>query len=454
MELTFADIWELFSWAILSSVLAGIVCPLVGCFLLVRRTGFYGVALPQFATAGVAAGYALLPWWVANVGLAGLDLVGALESPHALDTYLLVCAGVFTFGGLFLLSLSGSSRSTEAGRVAAAFALAGALTVLFGQLSPAGMDRVEVLLRGEVLVVDVHEFEVMAALYGLVLTLFVVYHRDLLLVSYDRDTALVLGKRVRAIELLLTGLIGVTVSAGVIILGPMVLFGTLLIPPLAARAWSGSMVSFYCLSSAFGLAAALSGLTVSFGFDWPLGPSIVAAAGALWLLAVLVGRLRGSGENRSLQAARRADPHAAAEAQPPGAQGSAFASDAVRRAAAQGGAEQPGSLNAPLDLRVDYRRTGGLGFAPLSCCVDAASAPAEVAAELRALVGASGLLAEGGRFDAGASGRAPDAYTYALKIGRPGEAELAFEFSDPGVPAEVQPLLKFLSAQAESLGEG
>ena len=51
MEISWADVWYLFHWAILSSLLAGVVCPLVGTFLLVRRTGFYGVALPQFAAA-------------------------------------------------------------------------------------------------------------------------------------------------------------------------------------------------------------------------------------------------------------------------------------------------------------------------------------------------------------------------------------------------------------------
>ena len=61
--LTWAEVFEYFGFAIAACLIAGLVCPLVGTFLLVRRTGFYGIALPQFAATGVAFGFAVLPWW-------------------------------------------------------------------------------------------------------------------------------------------------------------------------------------------------------------------------------------------------------------------------------------------------------------------------------------------------------------------------------------------------------
>ena len=45
------------AWRSQPPLLAGLVCPLVGCFLMLRRTSFYGIALPQFAAAGVACGF-------------------------------------------------------------------------------------------------------------------------------------------------------------------------------------------------------------------------------------------------------------------------------------------------------------------------------------------------------------------------------------------------------------
>ncbi len=292
-----ALLWELFRYAILSALLAGVVCPLVGAFLLVRRTGFYGVALPQFAACGVAFGYALLPWWIAHVGLAGLSLEQALESPHAVQFYCLALGALFTFAGLFALLLFGRKKELESGRLAAAFALATALTILFAQRAPSGREFVEQLLRGEILTVDVHEFETLAVVYGLVLLGFALRHRDILLVSFDRETALVLGKRVRLAESMLFLMTGLTVSMGVLVVGPVVLFGLLVLPPLAAHALARSMRALYSWSVGLGIASALGGLAVSFGCDWPLGPAICAFATVLLALAGALARL-GRGPTR------------------------------------------------------------------------------------------------------------------------------------------------------------
>lgn len=284
-------IWELFHFAILSSLCAGVVCPLVGAILLARRTGFYGVALPQFAAAGVAFGWAL-PVWGMTLGWTVIDLeVAALESPHAVKNYLLLVAGLFTFGGLVVLLLLDRKKETETGRVAAAFALASAVTILLAAVSPHGAEVIDQLLRGEILTCDLHEFETIAASYGLVLIGLLIYRRDLVLVSFDREMALILEKRVRWLEGCFLTLTGITVSVGVLIVGPVVVFGLLVLPPLAAHGLARSMRSFMLLSSVMGVLAAIGGNYLSFELDWPLGPTLVVVAGLLLPASALVARL-------------------------------------------------------------------------------------------------------------------------------------------------------------------
>ena len=290
--MSWSDAWEIFRWAILAALVAGLVCPLVGSFLLVRRTGFYGITLPQFAACGMAFGYAVLPWWVENVGLNGLDLESALLSPHALQNYQIAWAGVFTFGGLIALALLGGNKSTETGRVAAAFAIAASATILLAQSSPTGKENIESLLRGEILTVDLHELETIVVVYVVVALVLAWLHRDLLLVSFDRETARVLGKRVRLLEVVLTVLVGLTVSTGVLIVGPVVLFGLLVVPPLAARGLAWSMTSFYLLAAGLGGLAALGGLYASFALDLPLGPSLCAVAAIEMVPCWAIARLR------------------------------------------------------------------------------------------------------------------------------------------------------------------
>ncbi len=290
MDVSWADRLDLFRYALAAAACAGLVCPLVGAFLFVRRTSFYGITLPQFATAGVVFGFVVLPWWVAHVGLGELDVDTALADSHAAMNYHLAWAGVFTFGGLGALVLLSRRGGSEIGRVAAAFVIANAATYLFGRISPVGKSLVDELLQGEILGVGPHEFETLAAVLGLVLVSVIVFHRDFLVASFDRETAQVLRKRVVAFETLLTVVTGLTVAVGTMTLGPTLLFGLLVLPPLAARTYARSMMSFYFAASGIGLLSTLLGIVASFELDLPLGAAIVGVAGLMLVPGLIVGR--------------------------------------------------------------------------------------------------------------------------------------------------------------------
>jgi zinc transport system permease protein len=289
MDVTWAERMDLFRFALGAALVAGVVCPLIGAFLLLRRTSFYGIALPQFAAAGVVFGFVVLPWWAAHVGLGGVSVDDALSDTHAVMNYHLAWAGLFTFGGLFALVWLGRLGGSEIGRVAAAFAIANAATYFLGRLSPVGKSFVDELLQGEILGVGVHEFETLCTVLGAVLLCVLLFHRELVLVGFDREFAQVLGKRVIGFETLLNVLTGVTVAAGTMILGPTILFGLIVLPPIAARPFATSMSRFLLFSSLFGLGAVVGGVVVSFEGDFPLGASVVAVA-ALELLPCLFVR--------------------------------------------------------------------------------------------------------------------------------------------------------------------
>ena len=287
-EISWGERLDLFRHALAAALVAGVVCPLVGCSLLVRRTSFYGITLPQFATAGVVFGFVLLPWWIETIGIGRLTIDEALFDSHAAMNYHLAWASVFTFGGLFALVWSGRrGAGSEIGRVAASFAIANAATLLFGRLAPAGKSFVDELLSGEILGVGVHQLEVLAGFYAAVLVLLALFRHDFLLVSFDRDLAHVLGKRVTLFELLLITITGITVSVGTMIFGPTLLFGLLVVPPLAARQWARSMAGFQALAVALGVVSVGGGVVASFELDLPLGAAIVGVS-ALTLLPRLL----------------------------------------------------------------------------------------------------------------------------------------------------------------------
>lgn len=287
---SWADRLTLFRWALLAAFAAGAVCPLLGVFLHVRKTSFYGIALPQFATAGVVFGFVVMPWWIEHVGLGGLDLLEATSDSHAVMNYHLAWSNVFTFGGMLALLALGRRGGNEVGRVAGAFAIATAATVLFGRLSPVGKGFVDELVAGELLGVGQHECETVIVLLGLAALAFFLFHRDLLLVSFDRESALVLGKRVLSIEALLTIVTGLVVSVGTMTLGPVILFGLLVLPALGARVWARSMLSYLLIATMFGVVSVALGVTASFEFDLPMGAAVAGAAALLLLPGAVLRR--------------------------------------------------------------------------------------------------------------------------------------------------------------------
>ena len=287
--MSFAEAWEYFKWSILAILLAGTTLPVIGAWLFVRRTSFHGLALPQFAASGVSLGFLLLPWFVGQGLFGSLPLEEVAADTHAALNYHLSFAIFGTFVGLALLILVGDRLGTEGARVAGAFAVASAITILCAHSSPLGEIFVRGILTGESLVVGVHEFETLAVVLLLGLGLLVWRHNDLLLVSMDPESAFVFGLPARRIELLFVLVTGLSVSVGTMSVGPMMLFGLLVLPSMGARPFARSMSGFLLLSSAVGFLGAALGLFMAFRIDLPPAPCVVAGSAICaipgWLFA-------------------------------------------------------------------------------------------------------------------------------------------------------------------------
>ncbi len=271
--------------ALYGSIVMGFVCPLVGVYFVLRRMVFWGVALPQVSAAGIA--FAFMLQGLGFTMLAG----GESQERH------LAIVGSVLFTGLSLLFLAWMERRGKAaseGRIGVLYALAWAASILFVSANAAGETEMLGLLKGEIVAISESDFHAMLDVFGLVAAAMFLFQREFLLVSYDRDLAVTLGRRVLWWDALLYLVVGLTVSLGVMTAGPLVVFGFLVVPPMAARPWAKGMGSFSVFASLCGGASALAGFYLSFTRDLPLGPVMVGAACALLALSWLAdaGRRR------------------------------------------------------------------------------------------------------------------------------------------------------------------
>jgi len=267
--------------ALVGSVLVGIVCPLVGVYFVLRRMIFLGVALPQLSAAGIA--FAFLAYRVT----VGPHEHGALGE----RTLAMIGSFGFTLGGLLLLaSLERRGRETIDARIGLTYAVAASLTILFLASDPHGDAQMVNLLKGDILATTAASLRVVALVLGAVVVVLFAFRKELLLVSFDRELALVFGKRVWVWDGLLYLVMGVTISLGVTTAGPIVAFGFLVVPPLTARLVTRHMLTFSLAASGFGGASAFAGFYLAYRADLPLGPTQVAVA-AVALVVVAGGTM-------------------------------------------------------------------------------------------------------------------------------------------------------------------
>ena len=263
--------------ALVGSVLVGVVCPLVGAYFVLRRMIFLGVALPQLSAAGIAfsfVGYRLAvgPHEHGNVSERELAMLGSFA---------------FTLGGLLVLTaFERRGRETVEARIGVTYAIAAALTVLFLAVDPHGDAEMVNLLKGDILATTRTSLTLLADVLGAVVLVLFAFRKEFLLISFDRDLAVVFGKRAALWDGLLYLLIGITISLGVMTAGPLVTFGFLVVPPLTARLVTRRMLSFSLVAAAIGGAAAFGGFYCAYRMDLPLGPAEVALAS---LMLIVVG---------------------------------------------------------------------------------------------------------------------------------------------------------------------
>ena len=272
--------------ALLGSVLVGCVCPLVGVYFVLRRMIFLGVALPQLSSAGIAFAF-----------LVYRTVVGVHQHEEPNEQVLAMVGSFgFTLAGLLVLAtLERGGRETVEARIGTTYAIAAAATILFLAADPYGEAHMVNLLKGDILAVSGANLTLLALVFGAVVAALFAFRKELLLVSFDRDLAVVFGKRAGLWDAVLYLVIGVTIAFGVMTAGPLVTFAFLVVPPLTARLLVRRMLAFSVTAAALGAVTSFAGFYVAYRWDLPLGPSEVAVAA---VALVAAGALRALGLGR------------------------------------------------------------------------------------------------------------------------------------------------------------
>ena len=247
--------------AILVTCVAACVCAVVGCHVVLRGMSFIGDAVahsvfPGLAIAFVCSGSLVLGGTLAGVGTA--VLVALLSQNRRLkeDSIIgVLFVGAFGLGLVIISWAPGYAGSLQ--------------DFLFGSLTGIPASEVPFVLIASAVIVGVFAF----------------FHKEVVAVSLDRESARVAGLPVMALDLLVYISVAGAVVISVQIIGNILVLALLITPAASARLLTNSLGAMIRTALVIAVFSSLCGIYLSWSLDLPAGASIVCVVTLVFIAA-------------------------------------------------------------------------------------------------------------------------------------------------------------------------
>lgn len=276
--IAFASLWgeyasvvhkQFFQHALVASMLIGILCGVVGTYVVLRGYAFLGDALAHATFPGVAVAYLL------GTSILGGALVAGLVT-------------AFLIGGV-----SRSRRVSNDSAIGVLFAGAFALGVMLISRIRSYRKDLSSLLFGNVLGVSTADLIIICAMGALILALVLVFYRALLLAAFDPIYSASLGYPTWLLDFLLLGVLTLTIVVCLQVVGNVLVVAMILTPSAAARLLTDRVPAMMALGACIGALSAVLGLFISYPAELAPGATIVIVATAIFFLALLFSPRQG-----------------------------------------------------------------------------------------------------------------------------------------------------------------
>ncbi len=261
--------YEFMQRGLLAAVMVGVLCAIMGSYVVLRGMAFLGDALAHAILPGVAIAYLL----------NGNLLIGALVA--AVVVALLIGA----------LSRQGTIKEDTA--IGILFAAALSLGVLLiSTIRTYAVDLTHILF-GNVLGVSSGDLLVTAGLGVFVLGTIVVLYREFLVISFDPILAATLRLPAERLRVFMLILLSLTVVVSLQTVGVGLVSAMLVTPGAAAYLLTRRLSSMMIVAAIIGAVSGVVGLYLSFYLSVASGAAVVLVATFIFMLAFLFAPERG-----------------------------------------------------------------------------------------------------------------------------------------------------------------
>lgn len=249
--------------ALVGSLFIGILCSVIGVYVVLKGMSFIGAGIAHASFGGVALGYLL------NVN----PLISAIVFSVATA----LCIGKASRRGAI-------KEDTAVGIFFSATMAFGVLCI--GLLKGYNVDLMGYLF-GSILAVSDGDLVLIVCVSLVVLPCIALFFKELEFVTFDPEVAQIMGLPVRRLYYCLLALIALTVVASMKLVGIVLASALIVAPAASAYQFAEDFKRMMALSVVFGIVSCTGGLVLSYFLNTASGATIVMLSTALFFLSAL-----------------------------------------------------------------------------------------------------------------------------------------------------------------------
>jgi len=151
--------------------------------------------------------------------------------------------------------------------------------------------NLEDLLFGQILAVSTFDTYIVGSLLFIVLSVLIIFFKQLLFFSFDPIGAEVNGLNTTFLNYLFLIVLSVAIVGSLQTVGIILVLSMLIIPAAAAKLVTKTFINSIRISIVFGVTASVTGLYLSYFFNLPSGPTMSLVATGIFILAYISNRL-------------------------------------------------------------------------------------------------------------------------------------------------------------------